>query len=706
MNSIDTVKWDPAQRPFGRIIVEPQHALWGRRRGDWVVVPSPDEADLWRIVAVDLEAVRRSREIVTAFLGPGVAVLAHSAIEGIFEFEEQPSCSVKMVDLRLTDSKLGIEMLQRMVQVRISEPKRETGNAVSLSQVVRDFRLALRDRDGERAERLLERLRNDGRLSRDNLDFLHIEFLGQLGRWRELRDIPWFIQLAQARRPTGVTELMLEALWRIDFTEEGYASSTEALDGYRRVPDLLFELIDCIDVPTLSGALKVAGLRAIDQGSEARLERIRANASAADLSWVDGLSAAEDQVVGLESGSLAQRLNEDGRYVDVIDLALRQPDDVSILSVAIFAVAELDDAARAMQIQELLTPETLAAMPSTRSFSHALERLNELASDTCESWPAWFERVSGEEWPSALEVVRRDAAKWNASVLGSRAVAEECAQAIDRALTGRNSEAVEQAMDLLCELTVELLGVPAATKFVDTILIALAVQSPSEAACGAFVGLVQAVFDQGPTKSRYSDLVEVCTGAEHILATRSLIPVTLDLLDEFAAHPSPDADGRKRFASAAFAALQGHLSRGNLDAVDAQLGTDLFREMGFEDFVLEVQVFGEANQALTENDPWCILSGETVFLYTLMNALGQRFADRLQSLCPTVEVISRSDKACSDGLKAAVIGARFVIVDTRHASHAATGCIDEALAKRHQLFPTGKGVSSFLRCLAEKLQVA
>ena len=47
--------------------------------------------------------------------------------------------------------------------------------------LIRDLRLALADGDAKGAEHQLSRLRLDGRLSSQNLDFLQIEFLGRLG---------------------------------------------------------------------------------------------------------------------------------------------------------------------------------------------------------------------------------------------------------------------------------------------------------------------------------------------------------------------------------------------------------------------------------------------------------------------------------------------------------------------------------------------
>src|SRR5205823_915687 len=139
--------------------------------------------------------------------------------------------------------------LQRLVVVRGSSPPWSRRGANALAHLVRDFRLALFDQDAAQAERLLRRLRDDARLSAENLDFLEIEFLGRLGRWRELRNLPWFLQTVRAPRPRTVTEHMLEAVWWRDFVDDGADGPRTALERYRLLPTVFTRLCDAIDVP-------------------------------------------------------------------------------------------------------------------------------------------------------------------------------------------------------------------------------------------------------------------------------------------------------------------------------------------------------------------------------------------------------------------------------------------------------------------------
>tara|TARA_B110000196_G_scaffold317793_1_gene331689 strand:- start:520 stop:681 length:162 start_codon:yes stop_codon:yes gene_type:complete len=44
-------------------------------------------------------------------------------------------------------------------------------------------------------------------------------------------------------------------------------------------------------------------------------------------------------------------------------------------------------------------------------------------------------------------------------------------------------------------------------------------------------------------------------------------------------------------------------------------------------------------------------------------------------------------------------------VDTRHASHAATGAIDASRPRAQQRFPAGSGISSFVACIREAITV-
>ena len=101
---------------------------------------------------------------------------------------------------------------------------------------------------------------------------------------------------------------------------------------------------------------------------------------------------------------------------------------------------------------------------------------------------------------------------------------------------------------------------------------------------------------------------------------------------------------------------------------------------------------------------WQKLDGKTVGIYSLLENAGNRLAQRLKALCPNVKIEFNGDKAATEALNNLARGVDYLIVDTRHASHAATRAIDNWRARDKQLFPQGGGISSFIACLKEVLE--
>jgi hypothetical protein len=259
-------------------------------------------------------------------------------------------------------------------------------------------------------------------------------------------------------------------------------------------------------------------------------------------------------------------------------------------------------------------------------------------------------------------------------------------------------------MDLLCGLAADLADAPAASRFVDTVLYALLDETPTEILGSAFLGLVQAVLRVGPSRTRYGDLLDVCIAVEQIFEARVLLPVAMDLLDEIAMHATPDPDKRRELATVAYNGFRAQASRGHITLADALIAESLLDELGLPGAAgLRPQADGSDDRDGSEPDPWRVLSGKTVLLYTLLDGLGARFGSRVKAFCPDAAVETVDDRVASSALAAAVMRADFVMVDTRHAKHAATKAIDDLMPRAQQLLPDGKGVSSFLRCLLERL---
>lgn len=670
-----------------------------------MLVHGTDGSDGWTVIAADREGLRRAREVIRAFVGPAVAELSTSTVDRELHRPGGESDPVLCAAVHVAKAAGFREAAERMVLVRASTPARSSQAAATIAQLLRDFRLALHGHDIHTAEDLLDRIRRDGRLSGENLRFLQVELCGEAGRWTELRNLDWFLQVARSSRPRLITEIMIEAIWRTEFIERGYFEPTAARTHYTQIPPDFLKLFDAVDVPTYGGARRLVALRALDQGSADRVARLREHATEDERSWIDALDRATDPTVELDDADKARRMLDDGRYADVVALAVSSPDDVTVLQAAVRAVFEAEDRQLAISLRPLLTDEARQALPTTPGFARYLQGVESLTADQCTSWLQWIIRTADTPpWPAAVDVITDSAATWSTEELLGRDTAEPFAAHLMDAATGVNAEYVEASMYLLCGLAADIADAPGASDIIDTVLSVLMQYEPTKPLGEAFLRLVHAVLDAGPTTKRYQDLLDVCLGAQQLFSTPVLLPVALDLLDEVATHPAPDPSKRLQLATCAHDGLTSLAHVGHLNASDARLAQLLLTQLGLEGIRFTTHDAEGDAEAAAEVDPWQRLVNRKVFLYTLADSFGARFTQQLRELCPSATVQVRADHDASKPLREAARNADYVIVDWRRAKHAATGAIDEVRPKSQQVLPEGTGVSSFLRSLQEALQ--
>ena len=708
MSPLGTIRWSDGDiTGSGRLMADAQRPLWAGLRGDWVVLPDDQVPNAWLVISMDEEGLRRAREVITAFVGPGLGHLSGPSTTAVLETEGDTHVEVRVARLDPDDAEAVLAALERIVVVRKSVPVRSRTINRKLAHLVRDFRLAVLEQAFVRAERLLRSLHEDGRLSRQNLDFLEVEMLASQERWTELRGLPWFMQLAKAPRPGPVTDSMLDAIWRVDFGEPSASDPTEAIRRFDGLSPELLPLLDVVDVPRSTGGQYVVALRSLNQGSESRLERIKLSSGNEVRSWIERLLASGDETAKLSPAERARAMLDAGRYGDVMELMADHRSDPTVVECAVRSAFEVDSHEFASAVAGLWSGESALKLPSTPGFLKIRERVLILAAAPCASWTDWLERISGtDHWVDAAEMARRGAQFWTVDELTIGPAARQAAQCLDAALAGANAEAVDYCMDLLCEVAARVAEAPGSTLFVDAVLYALIDGSATEAVGSAFLELIQAILRAGPNSTRYADLMDVCMTSTELLEARVFIPVLLDMLDELAMHPSPDPLKRREFATVCYEALKAHAARGNLGVDDARLSSSLLDELGLQVGPLWTPPQSSEGDGGGESldDPWALLAGKRVVIYTLFAGLGERFKEKVEALCATTNVVVVSDHGGSRELREAIRSADHVVVDTWHAKHAATVAIDLVRPKSRQVLPEGKGVSSFLRALGQELR--
>lgn len=104
-----------------------------------------------------------------------------------------------------------------------------------------------------------------------------------------------------------------------------------------------------------------------------------------------------------------------------------------------------------------------------------------------------------------------------------------------------------------------------------------------------------------------------------------------------------------------------------------------------------------------EQDLWTALDGKFIGIYSLLTRAESYLRERLSRLCAVGEVRGNSDEVATRALKSLAEKADFLVVDTWHAAHQATGAIDAVRPRERQILPKQRGHSGFLRALEEAL---
>lgn len=714
------VDFAPVIRRFGSlgervgILIDRQRKLWTRERSTWVVLPSLRKSDIrWTLLATDAEGERRAREVLRAFVGPAVGSVeprrvglpANEALDRVLQ--EAGLEHVAFLRVEGGDAPL-VEALELMTSVRAGEPelRREVEDPIGF--LLRDFHLALSSGDPDSSERLLERLEGTGLLAGENLRFLGVERLAKLSRWHELGSLPWFADLARARRPRHVTEYLLEALWRREFDDaEVFADAGAALRLFqeRDLGSQFRSLLDAVDVPASTGGRRLAWLASVASGNEGRQQRLVEVVSEAERGVLEQLVrvgvAPVEQRHELSPLDRARSCVDYGDFVGAVAIAEETPDDPALVALGVRAAFELSDPELARRASALADRVGEDALPSTVGFLRNLRDVRQLATNQCTGWATWFARVSGDAaWPDAADVARSLQEGWDTAELRQQSVADSAANDLLSAADGVNALQIRAALDLICDLASELAAATGASSLTDAALLVLSMQdNPSSAVRNAFFALTADVLEAAPSASRYADLVKTATVLWERVRSRDTVSWALDVADVLAASPSPDPPARTAFVTSIGAGVSDFATRlalherSLLEALAAECGT-----------VVVLPPMPKGATVSQTVDVWGGLSGQLVGLYSLLGGIGARFAQRVGALNAEARIEHNSDTRATDALRSLAMTADFLIVDTRHAAHAATLGIDAVRPRDRQLFPAGRGLSSFISVLHDALE--
>lgn len=715
-------EWSEAHRNRVVSALELQGNLLGEHSGGWVLFPA-SEADNWVVAASSSEGERQARETIEAFVGPTTGSLSTG---GRPANSSEPSevwlarhGSAKFLDLAPCSNGAGREGLlpaiELLVAVRSKQPPANRNLVEPAPFLIKEFYLALRNRNAEASSDLLRRLETTGRLSALNLLFLRVERLARLEQWNELQRLEEFEALAVVQRPRRVSENLLEAIWYTRIVSESLSESAAIRNRFQEqdVTASYRPLLAAVDVPSPFGARCVVALFCLETNDLDRLTRVLESATTSEgesLRELVGLlpddqveqeTVAPTEVRDAPVDACQAAFNE-CNYKEVVDIAEEHRDWTRCLPLAVRAAEESQDRELCSRVADLVDAVGTDSLPEAEQFRRLLDRVTQIAADHCIGWVSWMERIAGNErWPTGAEVSRDSRKDWGIEELLVGAMPQRAADLLIGGIGGVNEDQLRDALDTLCELYVELTRNPASAPIQIAIQELLADDdNPSEQVRDAFLGLSAACLD-GADSATYEHLLETAGDIWAKVKSTQALSWALEFSDQLVDFPSPNPRLRTAFIEriVSFTFELGERFRYEERDWLSQLCAET--EIQIE---LPPVVDAPEEEAAPEM-LWSRLDGKEVGLYTLDKRVAHRFKTRLARLCPGVSVTLNDDHGATQELSALAERSDYMIVCWQRAKHPATDCIDLARSQKRQIRPEGAaGLSSLVRCLEESLE--
>lgn len=709
----DTERFGTARERVEALLTA-QHELWKDQAGAWTVIPLDRTPPVFALVARDSEGERRGREVIGAFVGPGVArldgtslTLSPTVSADVALRRHGISHVVPLVHMPGKDSSELLAALERLVSVRSTQPATRRDVESALPFLLRDYRLALQQSDAAESGRLYAKIDRLGQLSADNLRFLRVDRLASLGRWQELVNLPIFRDLSRSRRPRRISEELLEALWRTQIASgEGLASAGQAIERFAaaELADDYPSLLRSIDVPKSTAARRLVAIGACLDAQDDRLGRLFDTADEAERQFITDLMSwrDRDRVGGTETTPTAATIDEllaQEDFESVLQAAEASPGDLRAAEAAVKAAFETDDPSLSRRAVALLSLVPDSQLSTSTGFRRRLEAVRETARDECASWAAWLRRVGqSESWSNAAEVLRTESDRWDIAEFASNSAAEAAGAALLEASSNRNADQVLRCLDLLCALARDLVGQMIGDSLVEAVMLVIGDQAnPSHQVREAFRGLLEPLLQSGPSPDQYAEYIELIRSLWAKVQSRSTFDWGLDLADLLISMQCPDRLAVQRLVQDlmvwAFSHRQQLAHRQalmvNVIAEQAELAASL---------ELEPSVPRDENV-------WGRLAGTRVGLYSLWPNAGSQLQTRLLRLVGApVTVEQNADHVATTALTTLAARVNYMVVDTWHAKHSATMAIDSVLPRDQQVLPRGGGVMSFLAALQDRIE--
>ncbi|MFO0822554.1 MAG: protein DpdD [Gemmataceae bacterium] len=664
------------------------------RRPAFLSQSRPGGAVGWYAVAHSPRQARELREYLLAFVGPSHSDFAGQA--GLWDPADPVEAELAVafphgfrLTARASDAADTEKLFARLRQMLNERPARSLHEPPALGRVLRDFELLLRAGDWSGAARLLDRLRDRGQLTADQLAGLRLRLLAGQERWAEVLAAPELPTLVGQRLPAAVGEAVAAAIYHEHLAR--FTSEAEAAAHYREHVGPAFGLV--FRQRTLwhhPDAVKAATI------ADAALRPVAVPEATPPPKPVDPYEAAVE----------AHDAGDDASALTLLLAGPFTPDSVRLLTEVALDLGTHDATQSALAaIRDCPAPVREKAF-ARRAARAVLEELEEIgAADAPADWGSWLKRATQGPWPEAAEAAWTGVAEWPRPdpAAFNAALSEGSGETF---LAIRESLPAVLAL-LIPEGTPDPRFGPAYRVLLERVVLD---DDLSPATAPAVSELAAAVLGSNPVASParndYRELVEALSAAWKHLKRPALLDWGLGLLDlaaEHAVHRYADVAPLAQDIASEFARVPRLATAGQralLRAVCAELDipavADLLApppEPGVPSPVDEVELLRKK------------LGKRSVVLLTLQDRIAAGFRSLMREHYPDARIDVVQEYAGGKRLRDVAAGADVFIVNTFDAKHAATTYIPQHRpAGAPTLYPKGKNAARQIDALEDWLR--
>lgn len=569
--------------------------------------------------------------------------------------------------------------LGRLVRTLGEIPLRNPTPPRPIGRMLREFDLALAVGAAETSARLLQEIETLGGISHENVAFLQVRRLARLGRDAEILAHGSLPTLVYAEPPRLVREGILGAWARVN-VEPPIAEEQvdDAIDRIRSANPDVAMLVDSELAASLDqDAVTAGGLVALARGDVDLIAAFASN------DCIDTAVAGRlQQALGTVTPRAAVELHPDQAEPQILEApdhpAVSPLEAVDVPAVSATATAELEASdASAASIENEPTFEVDPPLEVEVEVDGDVH-----ATSAIDSWIDWARAIG----PGAPVPISQDqAASWPpvATVDGAFA---DAIDDVDLMATD------DLLLSVACFLEADDFERPAprsAEAFLRRYLLS---ERFAPADLAGICALLDVFLRGAPSASRYREVLGDIRATSEQWVAIATASRALDLADTVALGPAVDAAARADFVTTLISPLNQQKRR--LDGTLRDLAALVTADIGL-DFDWSVPV--PPDRTAVELDSSIALR---ILLYSLDEGTLARVEKAIAQRWPAATVRTSSEKDGSPMLKQHARNSDLIVVATRRAAHAATGCIADNAGSALVRYPDGAGSASMLRTVA------